>query len=180
MTLTDIDTATLDVPLFEPGAFRLTDRQVELTTRARQIGKDRFAGRASDVDRAARFPTENFADLRQAGLLAICVPEEMGGLGADYKTYMLACAEMGRYCGATALTWNMHASSSLWTGGLVDSLQLTRDERAEHERNRRHHYGRIVRDGAIYSAAWFRNEPIGDRTRGVQHEGDAGRRRMAH
>ena len=151
MTLADIDTATLDAPMFEPGAFKLTDRQVELATLARQLGRDRFAARASDVDRSARFPTENFADLRQAGLLAICVPEEMGGLGADYKTYMLADAEVGRYCGATALTWNMHANSCLWTGGLVDSLHLTRDERTQHERSRRHHYGRVVSDGAIYS-----------------------------
>ena len=119
MTVAELYTGTLDAPMFEPGAVGLTDRQVELTTLARQLGKRRFAHRASDLDRTASFPTENFQDLRDMGLLGICVPADLGGLGADFKTYMLVGAEIGRYCGATALTWNMHVCSSLWTGSLV-------------------------------------------------------------
>jgi alkylation response protein AidB-like acyl-CoA dehydrogenase len=85
------------------------------------------------------------------GLLAICVPKEDGGLGADFKTYCLAAAELGRYCGATALSWNMHVCSTLWTGALADELDLSPDERALHATRRRVHYHRIVADGAIYS-----------------------------
>ena len=151
MTSAELDRRVEDLPMFEPGAFGLTDRQVELTTLARQIGRHRFAERASDVDRSGRFPTENFLDLRHAGLLAICIPENMGGRGADFKTYMLVAAEVGRYCGATALTWNMHVCTCLWTGGLVDSLGLTRADRLEHERSREFHYRRIVAEGAVYS-----------------------------
>ena len=33
-------------------------------------------------------------------------------------------SEIGRYCGATALTFNMHVSSCLWTGVLADGLDL--------------------------------------------------------
>ena len=47
---------------------------------------------------------------------AICIPKEDGGLGADFQTYCLAAAELGRYCGATALSWNMHVCSTLWSG----------------------------------------------------------------
>ena len=151
MTLPKIDAISVDAPVFEPAAFGLTDRQVELTTLARDLGKCRFAARAAEYDRMASFPTENFQDLREAGLLGICVPEDMGGLGADFKTYMLVAAETGRYCGSTALAWNMHVCSSLWTGSLVDALHLTQEERLAHQRSRQYHYGRIVHEGAVYS-----------------------------
>ena len=76
-----------DGPMFEAAAFGLTGQQVELTALARRLGAEKFAPRAAEYDRAASFPSENYADLRAAGLLAICVPQAHGGLGADYRTY---------------------------------------------------------------------------------------------
>ena len=110
-----------------------------------------LAPRAAQHDRDATFPIENFRDMHPEGLLAICVPKADGGLGASYRTYCLAAAELGRYCGATALSWNMHVCSTLWTGALADDLMMTVEERAEHNERRRLHYKRIVGDGAIYS-----------------------------
>jgi alkylation response protein AidB-like acyl-CoA dehydrogenase len=89
--------------------------------------------------------------MHREGLLAICVPREDGGAGASFRSYCLAAAELGRYCGATALSWNMHVCSTLWTGALADDLDMTADERAVHNRRRRQHYQRIVRDGVVYS-----------------------------
>src|SRR6185436_2287755 len=130
--------------------FRLTDLQRHLLEQVRALGLQKFAPRAAQYDRDATFPFENYADLRDAGLLAVCVPVAYGGLGADYPTYMLLAAEMGRHCGATALTFNMHVCSTLWSGLLADDLDMTEAERAQHEANRRVHFGRIVGDGAIY------------------------------
>ena len=110
-----------------------------------------LAPRAAQHDRDATFPIENFRDMHGEGLLGICVPKADGGLGASYRTYCLAAAELGRYCGATALSWNMHVSSTLWTGALADDLEMTAAERAEHKARRSLHYKRIVGDGAIYS-----------------------------
>jgi alkylation response protein AidB-like acyl-CoA dehydrogenase len=110
-----------------------------------------FAQRAERHDREAIFPTENYADMRQAGLLGLCVPKEHGGLGADLFTYALVSATLGKYCGATALTFNMHACSSLWPGLLTDALDLTPEQRTEHEARRAMHYARIVNEGAIYA-----------------------------
>src|SRR6202008_4067557 len=90
-------------------------------------------------------------DLHRTGLLGISVPKKHGGLGAGYQTYALAAAEIGRYCGATALTWNMHVCSTLWSGPPADALDMDDPIRAEHERPRAIHYKRIVSDGAIYS-----------------------------
>lgn len=140
----------IDPPMFDPIAFRLSPFEAEWTAKARALGPI-FAERAFDIDKEARFPTENFADMHTAGLLSICVPEALGGAGADYRAYSLVAAEVGRYCGATALTWNMHVCSTLWSGPLADDLDMDEAVRAEHEARRAIHYRRIVDDGAIYA-----------------------------
>ncbi len=137
--------------MFDPQAFGLEAEQADVIAIARNLAAAKFAPRAAALDRDALFPTENYRDLRAAGLLAICVPEEEGGLGADFKTYMLAAAEIGRYCGATALTWNMHVCSCLWTGALADDLDMSAEDRATHTQRRKVHYRRIVENGAVYS-----------------------------
>jgi alkylation response protein AidB-like acyl-CoA dehydrogenase len=126
-------------------------KQEELIAIVNRLGREKFAPRAEKYDREASFPFENYDDLKTAGLLALCVPEAHGGRGADFETYCLIAAEMGRWCGATALTFNMHACSALWTGPLADDLDMTAAERAELEALRAEHYRRVVQDGAIYA-----------------------------
>jgi len=130
--------------------YPLDGRQKALLALAEELGP-RFAGRAERYDREARFPFENYAELRDAGLLGLCVPEKFGGKGADLKTYALVSATLGKYCGATALTFNMHACSTLWPGILADDLDMTPEQRAEHERCRAVHFGRVVAKGAVYA-----------------------------
>jgi alkylation response protein AidB-like acyl-CoA dehydrogenase len=126
-------------------------KQEALIDLASQLGREKFAPRAEKYDREASFPFENYDDMRRAGLLALCVPEAHGGRGADFETYCLVSAELGRWCGATALTFNMHACSALWTGPLADDLEMTAVERAELDTLRQEHYRRVVQDGAIYA-----------------------------
>jgi alkylation response protein AidB-like acyl-CoA dehydrogenase len=129
----------------------LTAQQRDLIDLAGRLGRERFAPRAARHDRDATFPFENYADLRDAGLLGICVPKAHGGLGADFTTYVMVAAEIGRHCGATALTWNMHVSSTMWAGFIADALDMTAEQRADHERCRALHFGRIVREGKVYA-----------------------------
>ena len=140
-----------DLAIFDPESFGLTPLQAELCTKARELAASKFAPRAAGYDREASFPTENYVDLHQSGLLGVCIPNEHGGLGADLKTYMLMASEIGRYCGATALTFNMHVSSCLWTGKLADGLSLDDETRSKLETVRATHYRRILDDGAIYA-----------------------------
>ncbi|MGA8392938.1 MAG: acyl-CoA dehydrogenase family protein, partial [Burkholderiaceae bacterium] len=114
------------------GDMDFTPKQRQLLTLAHELGRDKFAGRAAQWDQTATFPFANYDDLREAGLLKLCVPESHGGLGADYATYMMLAAEIGRFCGATALTWNMHICSTMWTGVLADGIDMTPEQRAEH------------------------------------------------
>ena len=129
----------------------LTAQQRELIGLAATLGREKFAPRAAAHDRDASFPFENYADLRAAGLLGICVPREYGGLGADFTTYVMVAAEIGRHCGATALSYNMHVSSTMWAGFIADALDMTAEQRADHERHRAMHFRRIVDEGRVYS-----------------------------
>ena len=133
------------------GDWNFTPQQRSLLSLAHELGSTRFAPRAAQWDETASFPFPNYDDLKQAGLLALCVPSAQGGGGADYATYMMVAAEIGRFCGATALTWNMHISSTMWTGVLADGIPMTDAQRAEHVRRRALHFSRVVDDGAIYA-----------------------------
>jgi hypothetical protein len=157
------------------GDMAFTPLQRELLTVANRLGRERFAARAAQWDREASFPFANYDDLREAGFLKLCVPKEYGGLGADYPTYMMVAAEIGRFCGATALTWNMHICSTMWTGVLADGIPMTDAQRAEHAERRELHFQRIVNHGAIYaqpfsegSAAAAGRAPFGTTARKVE------------
>jgi alkylation response protein AidB-like acyl-CoA dehydrogenase len=130
---------------------QLTPLQRELVDLAARLGREKFAPRAALHDREASFPFDNYADLREAGLLGICVPREHGGLGADFATYVMVAAEIGRHCGATALSYNMHVCSCLWAGLIADALTMTAEQRAEHEAVRAVHFANIVQHGKVYS-----------------------------
>jgi alkylation response protein AidB-like acyl-CoA dehydrogenase len=147
----DIDAVDTDAPIFAPQAFRLGDAEAELIAKARRFGRRVLAPRAAQHDRDATFPIENFRDMHGEKLLGICIPEEHGGTGADFRTYCLAAAELGRYCGATALSWNMHVCSTLWSGALADDLAMSDADRQTHKARREIHYRRILDDGAVYS-----------------------------
>ena len=147
----DLNPDGLTAPIFDPRAFRLEASEAALIDRARQFGFRVLAPRAAQYDRDATFPIENFRDMHGEGLLAICVPKGEGGAGASFRTYCLAAAEFGRFCGATALSWNMHVCSTLWTGALADDLDMSPEERAQHNVRRSLHYKRIVEGGAVYS-----------------------------
>lgn len=140
-----------DAPIFDARGFRLTPFEAELTARAREFAARVLAPRAAKWDREASFPTENYEDMRKEGWLGICVPVEDGGMGADFRAYCLAAAEFGRYCGATALTWNMHVCSTLWTGLLTEDLEMDAATRALHRERRAKHYANILERGAVFS-----------------------------
>jgi alkylation response protein AidB-like acyl-CoA dehydrogenase len=130
---------------------KLTQQQRDLVALAAELGRNSLAPRAARYDIEASFPFENYDDLRDAGLLRICVPKSHGGLGADFTTYVMVAAELGRHCGATALSYNMHVSSTLWAGPIADALDMTAAQRADHDANRSVHFARIADEGLIYS-----------------------------
>ena len=140
-----------DTPMFDPDAWALSDQERDLAAVAREIGQEKIAPRAAEYDRAAAFPIENYRDMYDAGLMGICIPKAHGGHGLSVRGYAIVAAEIGRYCGSTALTWNMHVCSCLWSGALTDDLDMAEADRHHHETTRAIHYRRILDEGAIYA-----------------------------
>jgi alkylation response protein AidB-like acyl-CoA dehydrogenase len=110
-----------------------------------------FASRAAGYDRDAAFPTENWEDLKDAGLLGVCIPSSDGGLGGDFVGYALVAEELGRHCTSTALTFNMHVATTLLTGQIADDMELTNDERTQLEERRAVLRAGIVEQHHIHS-----------------------------
>ena len=84
-------------------------------------------------------------------MLGLCIPERYGGMGASFQDYMHVAAELARFCPTTALTYNMHSQTVLWTGILADDLDMPTEVRERHERIRAELYRWILEDGAIMS-----------------------------
>ena len=110
-----------------------------------------FAKRAFAIDEAASFPVENYRDLADHGLMALTVPEEFGGQGFSLGEYAMVGAEIAKYCGATALTFNMHNSSMMWSRFMYDMPHLSDAERAAFAPLRERQFRRAAREQGIYS-----------------------------
>src|SRR6185503_7798653 len=76
-------------------------------TRAAALSRS-FAATAAHHDRTADFPFENFAALRDAGLLALTVTRDDGGLGGGLTDAQFVVGEIARGEPATALVLAMH------------------------------------------------------------------------
>ena len=128
----------------------LTPERLELVERMAALGPS-FAERAEAHDRDATFPTQNWAELRDAGLLGLCIPAADGGLGGDFVGYALVSEELGRHCATTALTFNMHTATTILVGQIADDLDLTAAERSLLAERRAELRRGIVADGTIHS-----------------------------
>jgi alkylation response protein AidB-like acyl-CoA dehydrogenase len=117
---------------------------------ARQLAEERFAPRAADLDRDAEFPMEDYRDLRSSGLLTLCVPEEHGGLGADFETYCLVAEQLAQGNASTALTFNMHCLTMMMMGPLMDGLELPQQVWDRHKELSAKRYREVVERGVFY------------------------------
>ncbi|ETX05088.1 acyl-CoA dehydrogenase family protein [Candidatus Entotheonella palauensis] len=135
-----------------------TPRQRDLIERARTLALEHFAPRAEQLDRDAAFPFDDYHDLRDAGLLALCVPEAFGGLGADLETYCLVSEQIAKGNASTALTFNMHCLTMLMMAEMADRHPMDEAQRARHERLRAEKFREVVEQGVFYGQP--HSEPV--------------------
>lgn len=124
---------------------------VEVLNRINELGREKFAPRAVAIDIDASFPVENYKDLAAEGFLTLMVPKEFGGMGFSMGEYAMVGAEIGKYCGATALTFNMHTSTMMWSRFMYEMPHLTDEERATFAPLREKQFRRAVKEQGIYS-----------------------------
>jgi alkylation response protein AidB-like acyl-CoA dehydrogenase len=137
---------------------RPSPRQQELIGLARRLAVERFAPRAEKHDREASFPFDDYDDLRDAGLIALCVPERHGGLGASYETYCLVAEQLAYGNASTALTFNMHCLTMLMMGEVADAMPLSAAARDRHEKLRAQKFREVVERGVFYGQP--HSEPV--------------------
>jgi alkylation response protein AidB-like acyl-CoA dehydrogenase len=75
--------------------------------RVQDLGKQ-FGDRSRNADEHDLFVSENFADLKQQGLISAGVPCELGGGGASYTEMCALLRELAHHCSSTALAFAMH------------------------------------------------------------------------
>jgi alkylation response protein AidB-like acyl-CoA dehydrogenase len=82
----------------------LNDTQKLVRDAARSFAQERIAPRAAAMDREERIFDDVIAGLAELGLLAVNVPEPLGGAEAGAVAYSLAMQEVARACASTAVT----------------------------------------------------------------------------
>ena len=89
----------------------LAAEQQEIRELARRFADERIAPFAASWDREHVFPRELFAELGELGLMGVCVPEERGGAGADFLSYVLVLEELSRADAGVGVTVAVHTSA---------------------------------------------------------------------
>jgi alkylation response protein AidB-like acyl-CoA dehydrogenase len=96
--------------------YALTEEHGLLRKTVRQLAEDKIAPRAAQIDEAAEYPWDVHETLKSADLLAIHVPEQYGGAGADRIAHSIVVEEIARVCASSSL---IVAGNKLGTMGLI-------------------------------------------------------------
>jgi alkylation response protein AidB-like acyl-CoA dehydrogenase len=96
--------------------YGLTEEHQLLRKSVRELAEDKIAPRAAEIDETAEYPWDVHEELKRADLLALHVPEEYGGPGADRIAHSIVVEEIARVCASSSL---IVAVNKLGTMGLI-------------------------------------------------------------
>jgi alkylation response protein AidB-like acyl-CoA dehydrogenase len=83
--------------------FELPDELSQLQATCRKLSQDKVRPRAREVADTDEYPQDLFEAFRDAGLLGLCIPPELGGSGAGILGLTLAIEEVSKYSNSAAL-----------------------------------------------------------------------------
>ncbi len=92
--------------------FELTADQRAIQELTRELAEAEIVPNATSWDREHRFPDELYPKLADLGLMGVCVPEEYGGGGADFLSYVLVLEELSRADAGVGVTVAVHTSAT--------------------------------------------------------------------
>jgi alkylation response protein AidB-like acyl-CoA dehydrogenase len=95
----------------------LTDTHQALRREVREFAEQRIAPVARELDEASRFPWENVRAMAERGWFGANVPEQYGGAGLDYISYILIIEELARVDASHSITISAH--NTLGTSPIV-------------------------------------------------------------
>ncbi|MRH42521.1 acyl-CoA dehydrogenase [Aquibacillus halophilus] len=94
--------------------FQLSDEQEMIRKMVRVFAKNEVEPTAAVRDEEERFDRSIFDQMGELGLTGIPWPEEYGGIGADYLSYVIAVEELSRVCASTGVMLSAHISLAGW------------------------------------------------------------------
>src|ERR687895_2746115 len=92
--------------------FDLNGDQREIQALAREFAQAEIGPNAGDWDREHGFPRDLIAKLAEVGFMGVCIPEEYGGAGADFLSYILVLEELSRADAGVGVTVAVHTSAA--------------------------------------------------------------------
>ena len=76
----------------------------------RDFAQNEVAPVAASLDQSGEFPWENVQKMGELGLLGVPWPEELGGAGMDYLSYIVAIHELAKVDASHAITVSAHTT----------------------------------------------------------------------
>jgi alkylation response protein AidB-like acyl-CoA dehydrogenase len=86
----------------------LAEQYLRFRRDARAFAHEVIEPRATMHDLSGEFVKDNVQALMERGWLGIPWPKELGGMGLDYQSYVIAVEEVSRVCASTGLTMAAH------------------------------------------------------------------------
>jgi alkylation response protein AidB-like acyl-CoA dehydrogenase len=83
--------------------FDLSPELASLQDSVRRLAQDRIKPRAREIDTTGEYPQDIFDAFRDADLLGLCLPTELGGSGAGILGLTIAIEEVAKYSNTAAL-----------------------------------------------------------------------------
>ena len=94
--------------------FRLSEEHEMMRKMIREFAEKEIAPGATERDEKEEFSRAIFDKMGELGITGIPWPEEYGGEGADYLTYVIAVEELSRVEAAAGTTLSAHISLCSW------------------------------------------------------------------
>ncbi len=90
--------------------FEFSDEQKIVRDMARNFAINELKPIASGIDKEHRIPDEIIEKLGELGFFGVYIPEQYGGAGLDYISYIIVVEEIAKVCASTAVMLSVHNS----------------------------------------------------------------------
>ncbi|MFB5190993.1 acyl-CoA dehydrogenase [Alicyclobacillus fastidiosus] len=90
--------------------FDWTPEQLSLRDTVRRFAREVILQRASEIDETDQFPKDIVKQMGELGLMGLPIPEEYGGVGADFISYVNAIEEISYASAALGVVLAVHTS----------------------------------------------------------------------
>ena len=94
--------------------FHFTEDEKDILNMLHDFAIKEVAPIAAEVDENERFPEETWRKLAEMGMMGVPYPEEYGGAGLSYVSYISVAEELAKYCATTSVMVSAHTSLCTW------------------------------------------------------------------